>query len=214
MIPVRKKVVAVALVAAALIGTAVLCRALRPGTRRIEAVLAAFGEQETYSYIALEYPFDGTLFPPEVPPPTFRWNDSSQASRGWLVRVTVADGGPDLRFLVRQPQWTPGAQDWESLKRRSLERDARVLILGVGPGKTPRILSRAEMAFRTSKDPVGAPLFYREVILPFAEADKDPSRIRWRFGAIDSLPPVVSGARVGLCQLPLVQPGWGHSRDG
>ena len=191
MTPVRKKVVGVALVAAALIGTAVLYRALRPSTRRIEAVLAAFQEQGTYSYIALEYPFDGTLFPPEVPPPMFRWKDSSQASRAWLVRVAVADGGPDLRFLVRRSQWTPRPQDWESLKQRSLERDAHVLILGVGPGKTPGILSRAEMAFRTSKDPVGAPLFYREVILPFAEADKDPSRIRWRFGAIDSLPPVV-----------------------
>jgi hypothetical protein len=103
----------------------------------------------------------------------------------------VADGGSDLRFLVRRPQWTPGPQDWESLKCRSLERDARVLILGVGQGGAGKVLSRAEMAFRTSKDPVGAPLFYREVILPFAEADKDPSRIRWRFGAIDSLPPVV-----------------------
>lgn len=191
MIPVRKKVVGVALIAAALIGAAVLYRALRPGTRRIEAVLAAFGEQETYSYIALEYPFDGTLFPPEAPPPTFRWKDGSPEVRRWLVRVAVTDGEPDLRFLVRRPQWTPGPQDWESLKRRSLAQDAHVLVLGVGPGKTPGILSRAAMAFRTSKDPVGAPLFYREVILPFAEADKDPSRIRWRFGTIDARPPVV-----------------------
>jgi tetratricopeptide (TPR) repeat protein len=40
---------------------------------------------------------------------------------------------------------------------------------------------------------VGAPLFYREVNLPFAEAVKDPSKIRWRFGSISSpqAPPVV-----------------------
>jgi tetratricopeptide (TPR) repeat protein len=40
---------------------------------------------------------------------------------------------------------------------------------------------------------VGAPLFYREVNLPFVEAVKDPSAIRWRFGAISSAqpPPVV-----------------------
>ncbi len=36
-------------------------------------------------------------------------------------------------------------------------------------------------------------MFYREVNLPFVEAVKDPSRIRWRFGAISSTqqPPVV-----------------------
>jgi hypothetical protein len=189
MILLRKKVVHAALVAAALIGTVVLYRALRPASRRIEAILAACREQGTYSYLALEYPFDGTVFPPEVPPPTFRWKDYSRAACEWLVRVAVADGGPDLRLLVRRPRWTPGPQEWEDLKRRSLEREARVLILGVGPGGA--VVSRAEMSFRTSEDPVGAPLFYREVILPFAESDRDPSRIRWRFGSIDAQPPVV-----------------------
>jgi tetratricopeptide (TPR) repeat protein len=46
---------------------------------------------------------------------------------------------------------------------------------------------------RTSKDPVGDALFYREVPLPFLTAVQDPSRIRWRFGTIDeeSGPPIV-----------------------
>jgi Tfp pilus assembly protein PilF len=40
---------------------------------------------------------------------------------------------------------------------------------------------------------VGDSIFYREVPLPFIEAVQDPSRIRWRFGSVDSLeqPPVV-----------------------
>ena len=44
-----------------------------------------------------------------------------------------------------------------------------------------------------SRETVDYPLFYREVNLPFAEAVKDPSKIRWRFGALDrgTLPPVV-----------------------
>ena len=41
------------------------------------------------------------------------------------------------------------------------------------------------MRIRTSKDPVGDSLFYREVPLPFLTAVQDPSRIRWRFGTID-----------------------------
>ena len=40
-----------------------------------------------------------------------------------------------------------------------------------------------------------APIFYRDVNLPFVEAVKDPSDIRWRFGRLSSLdpPPVVMG---------------------
>jgi hypothetical protein len=95
--------------------------------------------------------------------------------------------------VTRRQRWTPGPQEWEQLKQSSLEHDARVTILGLGRGKTARVLSHANASFRTSRDPVGAPLFYREVELPFVEAARDPSRIRWRFGSITSgqRPPVV-----------------------
>ncbi len=53
--------------------------------------------------------------------------------------------------------------------------------------------SAASVRIRTSKDPVGDSIFYREVPLPFITAVQDPSRIRWRFGTIDSetAPPIV-----------------------
>jgi hypothetical protein len=206
----RKKAVGVALVAAALIAAAVLYWALRPDTRRVESILVAYQEHGTYADIALAYPLDGTLFPPEMVPPVFRWQDGTPGSRRWLVRVAFAEGKPGLHFLVRRPQWTPEPQDWESLKQRSLEQDAQVVILGVGPGKPAQILSRARMSFRTSRDPVGAPLFYREVVLPFLKADKDPSRIRWRFGSISSPkpPPIV------LEHLPVCANCHSFSRDG
>ena len=57
---------------------------------------------------------------------------------------------------------------------------------------------------------MGAPIFYREVNLPFLEAVKDPSRIRWRFGTIDSEepPPVV------LEKLPVCGNCHSFSQDG
>jgi Flp pilus assembly protein TadD len=53
--------------------------------------------------------------------------------------------------------------------------------------------SAATIRIRTSRDPVGDSIFYREVPLPFITAVQDPSRIRWRYGAVDSQdrPPVV-----------------------
>ena len=74
-----------------------------------------------------------------------------------------------------------------------MESPAKVTVLGVNRAAPAKLLSSATIRISTSKDEVGAPLFYREVNLPFAEAVKDPSRIRWRFGAISSRtqPPIV-----------------------
>ncbi len=56
-----------------------------------------------------------------------------------------------------------------------------------------RPVSAGHVSINTSTDEIGAPLFYREVNLPFIDAVKDPRKIRWRFGAITkkSAPPVV-----------------------
>ncbi|MCX5784678.1 MAG: hypothetical protein NTX59_03220, partial [Elusimicrobia bacterium] len=88
---------------------------------------------------------------------------------------------------------TPQDGQWETIKRRSSEKSAVVTIIGLNKAAPKKILSSASITIGTSKDAVGAPLFYREVNLPFSEAVKDPSLIRWRFGEISSKkqPPVV-----------------------
>jgi tetratricopeptide (TPR) repeat protein len=74
---------------------------------------------------------------------------------------------------------------------RTEARDGEVAILGVDESAAP--VSAASLRIRTSTDPVGDAIFYREVPLPFIDAVQDPSRIRWRFGSVDSeaRPPVV-----------------------
>jgi Flp pilus assembly protein TadD len=66
-----------------------------------------------------------------------------------------------------------------------------VAIVGLDPRGA--VASSASVRIRTSTDPVGDSIFYREVPLPFLSAVQDPSRIRWRFGSIDSQeqPPIV-----------------------
>jgi hypothetical protein len=98
-----------------------------------------------------------------------------------------------MSFLSNYAQWTPSAEDWEIIKNRSLEKDAEVTILGVTGSNPVKVISKGRISIKTSKDQVGAPLFYRDVDLPFIYAVKDPSHIRWRFGAISSpkQPPVV-----------------------
>jgi dipeptidyl aminopeptidase/acylaminoacyl peptidase len=205
----RRTALGVAIVAAVLSTAAILYRTLRPDTCNIDDILAVYQQHGDYDAITIEYPLDETLFPPEMIPPEFCWNDGASASRAWLLQISFADGKPSMHFLVRRQQWAPGLKDWENIKRRSLEQDAEVIILGIDPGAPLRILSRARMSFRTSKDPVEAPLFYREVKLPFIDADKDLSSIRWRFGSIASQPPPVV-----LKNLPVCGNCHSFSRDG
>ncbi len=195
----RRKTLGAVLIVMSLGTTAILYRTLQHDTCRIEDILALYRENAKHDTVTIDYPLDETLFPQEMLPPRFRWTDSASASRAWLIRISFGDAKPSVHFLTRRQEWTPRFQDWENIKRRSLEDDARVVVLGVNPAKPPEILSRAEMSFRTSKDPVGAPLFYREVKLPFVDADRNLSEIRWRFGTIANVSPPVVLQNLQVC---------------
>jgi len=139
------------------------------------------------------YPLEGTLFPRESVAPTFVWQDETGSVDRWYVTVLDDRGTEVARATVDAPSWKPSEESWAQIKQRSAERDAEVVVAGVDRTKRARILSSARVHLRTSKDEVGDALFYREVPLPFLTAVQDPSRIRWRFGTIDSQsgPPIV-----------------------
>jgi len=158
-----------------------------------DAILSVHDEQTEYGELTIVYPLDETLFPPEIAAPTFRWRDGNFRSDAWVVSVRFQDSEEGLRVLRRIPEWTPADEEWEKIRRRSLDKDAQVTIIGVSQAAPNEILSSARITIRTSEDEVAAPIFYREVNLPFIDAVKDPSRIRWRFGDISSKaqPPII-----------------------
>lgn len=159
----------------------------------VEDVLTASENVSGAGRLSIEYPLDGTLFPPDIAPPTFRWKDENAECDAWLVLVGFDDGKEDVRSLTSAAQWTPKAAEWEEIKKRSREKQAVVTIIGVDRASLQKALSAGHITIKTSADAVGAPIFYREVNLPFVDAVKDPSNIRWRFGGISSeeQPPVV-----------------------
>jgi tetratricopeptide (TPR) repeat protein len=146
---------------------------------------------EPSGLLEIGYPLDGTLFPPEIVAPTFVWSDETEGVARWMVLLRFEAGDEVLRFPTAEPRWRPSEEDWAEIKRRTEAGDAEVAVVGVGP--EAGAASSASVRIRTSTDPVGDSLFYREVPLPFIEAVQDPSRIRWRFGSIDSeaAPPIV-----------------------
>jgi Flp pilus assembly protein TadD len=159
--------------------------------------------------LAIRYPLDETLFPPEIVAPTFTWDDKTEGVRQWEVLLRFNDApGEVLRFPTAEPRWRPADADWARIKQRSVQRDAQVAIVGLDPRGA--VASSASVRIRTSTDPVGDSIFYREVPLPFITAVQDPARIRWRYGAIDSetAPPIV------LEDLPVCGNCHSFSQDG
>ncbi len=141
--------------------------------------------------LEITYPLDETLFPPDIVAPTFTWEDETDGIEQWQVLVDFGREQEILRFSTAEPSWRPSEEDWADLKQLSTANDARVAVVGIdAEGDTT---SSASIRIRTSTDPVGDSIYYREVPLPFISAVQDPSRIRWRFGSVDSQeqPPIV-----------------------
>jgi hypothetical protein len=80
---------------AAVIPVAVLfsaCRSAVPTVHAAEGRLAA---------IVIDYPLNGSIFPPEITAPAFIWRDSSEAANLWRIEVKFADGSAAMQFESR-----------------------------------------------------------------------------------------------------------------
>ncbi len=67
--------------------------------------------------------------------------------------------------------WRPDAAGWEAIKKHSMAGPATVTIIGRKKGSGEPV-SRGQVVLCTSSDPVGAPIFYRDVPLSPAKAEK------------------------------------------
>ena len=158
--------------------------------------------------LEVTYPLDETLFPPEIVAPTVVWTDETPGVESWRVLLRFDAQDELLRFEATEPRWQPSETDWAEIKKRSTARDAEVAVVGVG--SQGEATSSASVRIRTSTDPVGDSIFYREVPLPFIKAVQEPERIRWRFGSIDS----ETGPPIVLENLPVCGNCHSFSEDG
>jgi hypothetical protein len=151
--------------------------------------------------ITVDYPEEGSIFPPEITPPTFLWRDASNSASVWTIAVAFTDGsagiqvksaGERLRIGEIDPRcisasnelpkltpqqaaartWIPDAATWEAIKRQSAEHPATITITGFQDEHLDHPVSRGAVVIQTSRDPVGAPIFYRDVPLIPSELQK------------------------------------------
>jgi len=165
---------------------------LSPSSRPDDPKLAA---------ITVDYPEEGSIFPPEITPPTFLWRDASSNASVWMIDVAFTDGSRGLREksagerlrigeidtrcispsneppkLTPQQDaartWIPDVATWRAIKRNSTEHPATITITGFQDEHLEHPVSRGAVVIQTSKDPVGAPIFYRDVPLIPSELQK------------------------------------------
>ncbi len=143
--------------------------------------------------IMVDYPANGSSFPPDITAPTFLWRDPIATNNQWQITVTFSDGSSALHFTSqgerlkigaidpravsasnRPPEltpqqaaahtWTPDEASWSLIKQHSVKGAATIAITS-GTAKGSVVIA-------TSQDPVGAPIFYRDVPLMPSEVEK------------------------------------------
>ena len=151
--------------------------------------------------ITIDYPLDESIFPPEITPPTFIWRDTAENATRWRIDIAFSDGSAGIHAqsagerlaigeidqdcvapvnelpkltpeLAAAHTWIPTAEVWEAIKQHSVADGAVVTISGFGEQDAKHAVSRGVVTMRTSKDPVGAPIFYRDVPLMPSETEK------------------------------------------
>jgi tetratricopeptide (TPR) repeat protein len=102
-------------------------------------------------------------------------------------------GGRKWWFAGIQPMWRPPEAQWRAIKAAAKAGPIQLFLGGSRQEHPGQLVARSSVRFAVAPQAVPYPLFYREVNLPFIDAVKDPSKIRWRFGSLDTgtLPPVV-----------------------
>jgi Flp pilus assembly protein TadD len=168
-----------------LLGTLMMaCMALLPAGLEAQPPVQNTG-------ISVEYPSNGSIFPPDISPPTFLWRDARQAT-SWVIEVTFEERARPIRVRSAGEKMTPGELDascvgadpptlspelaeahawkppsavWAAIKKHSVKRPATVTFTGYAVEGAKQAVSRGQVKIRTSSDPVGAALFYRDVPL-------------------------------------------------
>jgi len=139
------------------------------------------------SELQILYPFDDTLFPPEITLPKFMWVDEDSTSEKWRITFNFRDNQDAFVAYTDTTAWIPTQDEWESIKKRSVDEKVKIVIDGIKKFLVmEKAISSNHIWISTSRDSVGAPIFYREVPLPFRFARTNLRTIKWRLGDISS----------------------------
>jgi tetratricopeptide (TPR) repeat protein len=149
----------------------------------------------------IDYPKDGSIFPTDFAAPTVLWHDGGSRADRWAVEwvfgnggdplLTPVDAGPPAKgeidprcvavtnelytptpYQASALAWRPSREVWATVTRRAAGGAVVATFVGWRAGEASRPLTSGRLRFSVSADPVGAPIFYRDVpLMPSASKD-------------------------------------------
>ncbi len=198
--------------------------------------------------IAIDNPVNGTIYPPDLIPPQFAWRDRNPAATVWRIEIVFRGSARPIQIWAAGEKmeigpvddtlvgyvpptltpeqaadhtWRPDPKTWETIKKHSVTQPAKVVISGFASQKATEPLTRAEATISTSKEPVGAPIFYRDVPLIPPNPDTEQRgvikplpdsvlpKIKWKLRYINR-----TESKVMMTNLPTCGNCHSFSRDG
>jgi tetratricopeptide (TPR) repeat protein len=151
--------------------------------------------------ISIDYPLNHSIFPPDFAAPTFQWRDPASSANSWQIDVSFADGAQPLHLTSKGERmrvgeidprcisntnklpeltpeqaaahtWKPDAATWAAIEKQSGAGSITISIRGFAALDSSAPVSQAAVEIHVSADPVGAPIFYRDVPLMPSETEK------------------------------------------
>ena len=208
-----------------ILGAIVVALSALAECRAAQAKSLQGGSTAHLASLTIDYPMEGSIFPPEITPPIFIWRDDASSATHWRIDIAFTDGSVGMRIdsagermslgeidprcisstnelpkltpeQAAAHTWSPEVEIWDAIKKHSVAGPAVVTISGFSAQDARRAVSSGRVTILTSKDPVGAPIFYRDVPLMPSETEKGiikplaPAAIRlieWRLRNIGEL---------------------------
>ena len=173
----------------------------------LAVIVPATTQRQRVSAIAIDYPSEGSIFPPDIAPPTFLWRDPDESATLWRIefalpghqgKIEIVSGGARLQVGESDPEcagavppsltaeqaaehtWRPDAEVWDALKKGSSLAPVTLALRGYRARGDREPVSAGRVTITTAKEPVGAPIFYRDVPLIVSPTER---------GVIQPLPP-------------------------
>ena len=202
----------------------------------------------THPGLNIDVPLNGAIYPPDIIPPQFQWRDDNPAATIWRIEILFGEHAKTIRIWSNGEKmqlgpldqslqgyvpptltpeeavahtWRPDSKTWDQIKKHSVSAPATVIISGYVNQSAAQPVSHEQATIQTSRDPVGAPLFYRDVPLipPAPETaqrgvikplpDSVLPKIKWQLRYINKPQP-----RTMMTGLPTCGNCHSFSRDG
>jgi hypothetical protein len=164
-----------------------------------QSILNGYHSETAYKELKILYPYNNSIFPPEIASPTFKW-ERETGIETWLLSADFEGKHEPLYILCDKADWTPSKKLWELIKENSKEQPAEITVLSIDRDSESKVLSRGTVALSTSKDEVGAPIMFRRVPPSFEYASAYPELMEWCLSDVSSYdPPPVIMSNMPVC---------------